>query len=190
MASRARGSSRIGLTIVLLVSLGACAAGGARHTDTATAGSTPGSSDSESAASSTVAVTPGPNAVAPPSDFPVGTYETTRTEEDYARYGVSGEGMLRENTGAFAMTLGADGRWTNVMESLEGHDLVAPLFHGRYYVDGPRIEFHVDFPPHEAGAIDRLRWLRIGDTLRFMPDGEMHAIVEAVYSARPWLASD
>ena len=159
----------LALLVIVLSSLVGCGVGA---TTPAPAGST--------AASAQI--------VAPPPGVPVGTYTKDISAEDFAAAGVS-DPAVGNNVGRLTLTLGPDGRWTNLLDS-GGATQVNPVFRGTYTVDGTDLAFTTEFPPEYAGAVAHYAW-RVDDaglwtTVTSSPDPLEIKLAKAI-DAEPWV---
>lgn len=122
-----------------------------------------------------------------PSGFPlIGSWTTTITRDDLREGGVTEEGLLNENAGAYTWAFEADGTWRQVMVSLDGSPVMNPVFSGYYTVDDDVVIAVTEFP--EMYRDDGLHYpFEVsGDTVRFdildPPDPMLRILTET----HPW----
>jgi hypothetical protein len=125
-----------------------------------------------------------------PAGFPVGTWSTiinaddleAISDEDLATIGMSRADLVKENSGTFTTTFGADGTWSTVQETDE--PVKWPIFRGTYTPTGDdSFDQATTFPPDFAGDVVGFTW-RIEDGKLVLqvvnpPDPVLPAITEA-----------
>ncbi len=133
------------------------------------------------------------SAIALPSGFPVGTWTTTITAEDLAAVsdeslatiGMSRDGLVKENTGVFTTTLGADGTWSTVQDT--DAQVKWPVFRGTFTsVGDDAFDQVTTFPPDFAGDVVRFTWRAEGERLHLTVPDPPDPILGVITEAHPW----
>jgi hypothetical protein len=126
--------------------------------------------------------------VTPPPGFPTGSFTKDLTAEDFAAANVT-DPAVGNNIGRLTLTLGADGRFTTILDS-GGATQVNPVFRGTYRVDGSDLAFTTEFPAEYAGAVAHYAW-RVDEaglwtTITSSPD-PLEVILAKAIDAEPWV---
>ena len=133
------------------------------------------------------------SSVAVPAGFPIGTWSTTIaaedleaiSDEDLATMGMSRANLVKENTGTFTTTFGADGSWSTVQET--DQPVKWPVFRGTFTATGDNSFDQVTtFPPDFAGDVVGFTWRT--------EDGKLHLdvvtppdpVLPVITEAHPW----
>lgn len=133
------------------------------------------------------------SAIALPSGFPVGTWTTTITAEDLAAVsdeslatiGLSRDNLVRENTGVFTTTFGADGTWSTVQDT--DAQVKWPVFRGTFTpVGGDAFDQVTTFPPDFAGDVVRFIWRAEGGRLHLTVPDPPDPVLGVLTEAHPW----
>jgi hypothetical protein len=167
---------RIALTIAALV-----AAGGLTACSNA---ATPSTAPSSAAGAS----------VTLPAGFPVGTWSTTITEEDLEQVddavlssiGMSRANLIKENTGTFTTTFGADGTWSTVQDT--DQPVKWPVFRGTFTpVGDDAFDQSTSFPPDFAGDVVRFTWRLADGQLHLTVPDPPDPVLAILTESHPWV---
>lgn len=179
MNTRRRDRTAVGLAVVVAAALvAACSTGG----------TVPSAAISAPAAASA-----GASAVALPAGFPVGTWTTTITAEDLeavgddflTNIGMSRTNLVKENSGTFTTTFGADGTWSTVQDT--DAQVKWPVFRGTFTpVGNDAFDQATSFPPDFAGDIVRFTWRTADGKLHLTVPDPPDPILPVITEAHPW----
>jgi hypothetical protein len=144
-------------------------------------------SSAESSAPSTA------SSVAIPAEFPVGTWSTTITaddleavnEEDLATIGMSRADLVKENSGTFTTTFGADGTWSTVQET--DQPVRWPIFRGTFVATGDdSFDQVTTFPPDFAGDVVGFTWRVEDGMLHLQVVNPPDPVLPVLTESHPW----
>jgi hypothetical protein len=153
-----------------------------------TGGSAPSAAGSAAAAES-----PGGSAVALPTGFPVGAWTTTITAEDLeaigddilANIGMSRKDLVKENSGTFTTTFGADGTWSTVQDT--DQPVKWPVFRGTFTpVGDDAFDQATSFPPDFAGDVVRFTWRTADGKLHLTVPDPPDPVLPVITESHPW----
>lgn len=117
----------------------------------------------------------------------IGTWQMTVTKDDLRQAGFTDPGLLNENSGRFTRTFLADGTWTSAQESLDGSQVINPVWRGSYTIDGDEMQAQIDFPMAYQGDRERYRWTVANGELRLtMLEPTDDPIARLLTEAHPW----
>jgi hypothetical protein len=136
------------------------------------------------------------NPTSPPAGTPIllpagaealiGPWTSTITKEDLNAAGLTDPGLQNENSGRFVLTLGPDGTWTQVQESLDGSPIRTPVFRGNFVVAGEDLVLTTTFPAEYADAGIRYDWAIEDQALRLDVLNPPDDILPLVFETHPW----
>lgn len=128
-----------------------------------------------------------------PAGFPVGSWTTTITAADLEQVddeflssiGMTRENLIKENTGTFTTTFGADGTWSTVQDTET--QVKWPVFRGTFKPIGEdAMEQVTTFPPDFAGDVVRFTWRLENGELHLGVTDPPDPILPVVMEAHPW----
>lgn len=131
-----------------------------------------------------------------PTGFPVGTWSTminaddleAISDEDLATIGMSRANLVKENSGTFTTTFGADGTWTTVQET--DQPVKWPIFRGTYTPTGDdSFDQVTSFPPDFAGDLVGFTWRVEGGKLHLQVVNPPDPVLPVITEAHPWSAA-
>ena len=131
--------------------------------------------------------------VALPAGFPIGTWTTTITEEDLAAVsdealasiGMTRDNLVRENTGVFTTTFGADGTWSTLQATEPAPRW--PVFRGTFVAAGAdAFDQTTTFPPDFAGDVVRFTWRTEDGKLHLTVPDPPDPVLAVLTEAHPW----
>jgi hypothetical protein len=118
---------------------------------------------------------------------PVGAWQVTITEDDFAAAGLNNPGANVENSGTFTWTVLADGTFTETQQS--DHPVKWPVFKGTWTQTAPgEVGLRTTFPADFAGEYIVLGWERQGSALRLrLIDPPDDPVLKVHFESHPWL---